>query len=251
MVLLIKPLYYRKGNPFQGLRTDSCPTHWNELFKETHMVTQQEILLGRWRAPGQGKPGERSCHVALSLGFYSHMVSFPSCLWPIILLVPIFCPIQGSSWWHTHLFVRWFLAQEFLRSWCVYAKSLQSCLTLCDPMDCSLPGSSVHGILLARITGGGYHFLLQGILLTQGSNPCPLQLLHWQTSSLPLCHLGSPRTILWVDVSSLLLTPPRFSWLVVVYQFCVPCLGPLVVRQCMQVAIILPGQGGWFQSMVP
>ena len=34
---------------------------------------------------------------------------------------------------------------------CVHAKLLQSCLTLCDPMDCSLPGSSVHGILLARI----------------------------------------------------------------------------------------------------
>ena len=31
---------------------------------------------------------------------------------------------------------------------CVVA---QSCLTLCDPMDCSLPDSSVHGILLARI----------------------------------------------------------------------------------------------------
>ena len=31
------------------------------------------------------------------------------------------------------------------------AKSLQSCLTLGDPMDCSLPGSSVHGILQARI----------------------------------------------------------------------------------------------------
>ena len=27
----------------------------------------------------------------------------------------------------------------------------QSCPTLCDPMDCSLPGSSVHGILWARI----------------------------------------------------------------------------------------------------
>ena len=26
----------------------------------------------------------------------------------------------------------------------------QLCLTLCDPMDCSLPGSSVHGILQAR-----------------------------------------------------------------------------------------------------
>ena len=31
------------------------------------------------------------------------------------------------------------------------AKSLQSCPTLCDPMDCSLPGSSVHGILQARV----------------------------------------------------------------------------------------------------
>ena len=34
---------------------------------------------------------------------------------------------------------------------CVHAKSLQSCPTLCDPMDCSPPGSSVHGILQARI----------------------------------------------------------------------------------------------------
>ena len=34
---------------------------------------------------------------------------------------------------------------------CMYAKSLQSCLTLCNAMDCSLPGSFVHGILQARI----------------------------------------------------------------------------------------------------
>ena len=33
----------------------------------------------------------------------------------------------------------------------VKAKVTQSCPTLCDPMDCSLPGSSVHGILQARI----------------------------------------------------------------------------------------------------
>ena len=33
----------------------------------------------------------------------------------------------------------------------ICAKSLQSCPTLCNPMDCSLPGSSVHGILQARI----------------------------------------------------------------------------------------------------
>ena len=30
-------------------------------------------------------------------------------------------------------------------------KGVQSCSTLCDPMDCSLPGSSVHGIFQARI----------------------------------------------------------------------------------------------------
>ena len=35
------------------------------------------------------------------------------------------------------------------------AKSLQSCPTLCDPMDCSLPGSSVHGIFQARVLEWG------------------------------------------------------------------------------------------------
>ena len=34
---------------------------------------------------------------------------------------------------------------------CGRAKSLQSCLTLCDPLDCSPPGSSVHGIIQVRI----------------------------------------------------------------------------------------------------
>ena len=35
------------------------------------------------------------------------------------------------------------------------AKSLQSCPTLCDPMDCSLPGSSVHGIFQPRVLEWG------------------------------------------------------------------------------------------------
>ena len=45
---------------------------------------------------------------------------------------------------------------------------IQSCLTFCNPMDCSLPGSSVHGILQARILGWVSHSLLQGIFPTQG-----------------------------------------------------------------------------------
>ena len=34
---------------------------------------------------------------------------------------------------------------------CMHAKSLQLCPTLCDPVDCSQPGSSVHGILQVRV----------------------------------------------------------------------------------------------------
>ena len=65
--------------------------------------------------------------------------------------------------------------QEGLRNSHVYcAKSLQSCLTLCDPMDYSPPGSSVCGNSPSKNTGVGYHALLQGIFLTQGLNQCLL-----------------------------------------------------------------------------
>ena len=37
-----------------------------------------------------------------------------------------------------------------LKTMCV-CEVAQSCLTLCDPVDCSPPGSSIHGILQARI----------------------------------------------------------------------------------------------------
>ena len=67
---------------------------------------------------------------------------------------------------------------------------VQSHPTLCNPTDCSLPGSSVHGMFQARNTGVGCHFLLLGIFPTRGSNPSLLQRLHWQVDPLPLCHLG-------------------------------------------------------------
>ena len=80
-------------------------------------------------------------------------------------------------------------------------KSLQSCLTLCDPMDHISSGSSVHGIFPGMNTGMGfsrheywvgYHVLLLGIFLTQGSNPHFLHLLHWQAAFLPLAPSGKP-----------------------------------------------------------
>ena len=59
----------------------------------------------------------------------------------------------------------------------------QSCLTLYDPMDCSLSGSSVHGDSPGKNTGAGYYLLLQGIFPTQESNPS-LPHRRWI-----LCHL--------------------------------------------------------------
>ena len=47
----------------------------------------------------------------------------------------------------------------------------QSHPTLCDPMDYSPPGSSVHGDSPDKNTGVGCHALLQGIFPTQGSHP--------------------------------------------------------------------------------
>ena len=54
------------------------------------------------------------------------------------------------------------------RVMCVDAKL---CLTLCHPMDCIPPGSSVHGDSPDKNTGVGCHDLLQGIFPTWGSNP--------------------------------------------------------------------------------
>ena len=59
----------------------------------------------------------------------------------------------------------------------------QLCLTLCNPMDCTPPGSSVHGNSPGKNTGVGCHFLLQGIFPTQGLNLGLLHLLHWQVDS--------------------------------------------------------------------
>ena len=87
------------------------------------------------------------------------------------------------------LIVGWFHGcANILHTWCMLhtrsfyiayfsvSEVAQSCPTLFDPMDCSLPGSSVHGIFPGKNTGVGCHFLLQGIFLTQGLNPgLPLQ----------------------------------------------------------------------------
>ena len=76
--------------------------------------------------------------------------------------------------------------------WPLVGLVTKSCLTLCDPLDCSPPGSFVPGILQSRI-----HFLLQGMFLTQGSNPCFLHcrqsVVLLQVDSLPTELAGKPK----------------------------------------------------------
>ena len=68
----------------------------------------------------------------------------------LVLPAPRSCPVpfpRGNQCY-------WFLVNV-----CVWA---QSCLTLCNPMDCSLSGSSVHGIFQARILEWIVIFYLRG-----------------------------------------------------------------------------------------
>ena len=78
---------------------------------------------------------------------------------------------------------------------CIHNQSevAQSCPTLCDPMDCSLPGYRLPGYggpwgFPGKNTGVGCHFLLQGIFPTQGSNP---GLLHCRQILYRLSYEGS------------------------------------------------------------
>ena len=102
---------------------------------------------------------------------------FSSGLLVIFGQVPFSKPLRNHRW--VSKLQSYFAVLEV----CVHAKSLQSCLTLCDPIDCSLPGSSVHGFSRQEYWSG---------------LPGPLRdrtlvfyiYLHWQ-------------------MASLLLTPPR------------------------------------------
>ena len=62
------------------------------------------------------------------------------------------------------------------------------CPTLCNPIDCSLPGSSVHGIFQARVLEYS-SFLLQSIFPTQGLKP---GLPHCRQTLYHLSHQGNP-----------------------------------------------------------
>ena len=125
--------------------------------------------------------------------------------WLEISLYACYIPVENHSWVnkvvtglhgmtdypHSHVWLKWCIS---CCGWggvggaCVHA---QSCLTLCNPMDCSLPSSSVHRILQARI--------LEWVAIScSGGSSLPRDqtcvscigrqiLYHWTTQEAPCC----------------------------------------------------------------
>ena len=108
-------------------------------------------------------------------------MSLPLCLSPSPTHMYIYIYTKTHTL-YTHRCI-WLLAQ------------LLSRLRICEPMDCSPPGSSVHGISQARILEWVAHAFLQGIFLTQGSNS---GLLHRRQMPYHLSHQGNPKESLAV-----------------------------------------------------
>ena len=143
------------------------------------------MLMGRWKPFKQYIKEQR--HYFANKGLSSQGYGFPS----------------SHVWmWELDYKESW-----VLKNWCFWTvvlektlesllcdsvcASLHSCPTLCNPMDCSPPGSSVCGILQAKNTAVGCYFLLQGIFPTRGSSISCISCIlggfstHWATWEAP------------------------------------------------------------------
>ena len=91
----------------------------------------------------------------------------------------------------------WALVLVKLSDSCMCSKSLHLRPTLCKPMDYSPPGSSVHGILQARILEWVAISSSRGSSQPRNQTSCLLPLLHCRVGSLPLASPGKPRAFVY------------------------------------------------------
>ena len=131
-------------------------------------------------------------HLEIKMPIYYIFIAFLLCWLPSLLsifnLLWIFplclCMVYSISSLTVFLF---FKVDYIFYYFCVLVT--QSCPTLYHPMNCSPPGSSVHGDSPGQNTGVGCHALLQGISPTQGSNQ---GLLHGRQILYHPRHQGRP-----------------------------------------------------------
>ena len=111
-------------------------------------------------------------------------------------------------------------------------------------MDYSLLGSSVHGDSPGKNTDVGCYAFLQGIFLTQGSNPSLLHLLHWQMGYLPLHHLGHKWLLSEEELRPYLTSFPCFHRLcltgIALNCMRIRCQKPLFLSQLLRKLMFYP-----------
>ena len=140
------------------MHAQSCPTlcdpmDYNRPATSAHEIPRQEYWRGLpFPSPGDlHDPGIKSGSPALEADFLPYEPPGKPLKWSFCKL---FC-FTGitelvSGTFSFKLRVVWFCTQS-----AASAKLLQSCPTLSNPMDCSLPGSSIHGIFKARVLEWG------------------------------------------------------------------------------------------------
>ena len=128
--------------------------------------------------------------LSASPGTVSHFLVLETLSSSMKLITPMFLPWFSSYIWSFFIISHYYNFQSLNFFFLFKGRSevAQSCPTLCDPMGCSLPGFSVHGIFQARILEW-VAFLLQGIFPTQGLNS---GLLCCRQTLYPLSHQESP-----------------------------------------------------------
>ena len=180
--------------------------------ESAHSVGDPASILGSGRSPGggNGNPLQYSClENPMDRGAWWATVLGVGHDWSDLAHVHfVEWKKQNSSFAHVSMILMFYICSQ-LASFDEYISSLTSFLAqtlhlpwsevkwsevmslsrvrLCDLMNGRLPDSSVHGIFPGKSTGVGCHFLLQGIFLTQGSNP---GLLHCRQMLYPLSHQG-------------------------------------------------------------
>ena len=112
----------------------------------------------------------------------------------VTCMTSVFCHSTAHSFIHSAAPIECILCA---RHWAICTGAVlclvaQSCPTLCDPMDCSLPGSSVHEDSPGKKNGVGCHAFLQGIFPTKESNQ---NLLHCKWIIYQLSHQGYSREV--------------------------------------------------------
>ena len=189
-VLRVKILFFLgrevgRGSP--SLLEDSVtrPVAWNHLTTTPLHPALSRESLPSMRAPPEMGAGSRTLagactvsHLRLRLPAY-HTPQQPGvgALGDWATPIPFQIEVSASSLCLITFFfyLYWDMLDDTsrylsLRCACVHTKSLQSCLTLCDPMDCSLTRLLCPWDFPGKSTGVGCRFLLQGVFPARGSH---------------------------------------------------------------------------------